>query len=180
MAELRLSAGPVLLFDGAFHVLDRPLVLRTDAELRLHCEDGPALAYPDGAEVWALHGVVLSREIVLHPERIEIADIEAEANAEVRRVLVERFGAERLLRDGAAELVDEDATGKLWRWQPTQALGRRWEPVVMVEVVNATAEPDGSFRTYFLRVPPDMATAREAVAWTFHLQAEDYRPAQQT
>ncbi|MEX1336108.1 MAG: DUF6745 domain-containing protein [Candidatus Limnocylindrales bacterium] len=180
MAELRRSAGPVLAFDRAFHVLDRPLALRTDAEMRLHCEDGPVVAYPDGSEVWALGGVVVSRDVVLHPERISVADIEREPNAEVRRVLVERFGAERLLREGGAELVDEDATGKLWRWQPAQAVGRRSEPIVMVEVVNSTAEPDGSFRSYFLRVPPDVTTAPQAVAWTFHLRADEYRPAQQT
>jgi hypothetical protein len=47
----------------------------------------------------------------------------------------------------------------------------------MVEVVNSTPEPDGSRKTYFLRVPPTIETAREAVAWTFGLGAVDYRPA---
>ena len=41
------------------------------------------------------------------------------------------------------------------------------EPLTVVEVVNSTPEPDGSHRRYFLRVPPDTRTAREAVAWTF-------------
>ena len=41
----------------------------------------------------------------------------------------------------------------------------------MVEVVNSTPEPDGSRKTYFLRVPPTIGTAREAVAWTFGLGA---------
>jgi len=50
----------------------------------------------------------------------------------------------------------------------------------MVEVRNSTPEPDGSRRTYFLRVPPTMRTAREAVAWTFGLGAVDYRPAVET
>jgi Domain of unknown function (DUF6745) len=180
MAELRASAGPVLAFDGVFHVLERPLVLRLDEETRLHCEDGPAMAYPDGTEVWAIHGVVLSREVVLYPERLTVADIEGQSNTEIRRVMVERFGAERLLREGGAELIDEDATGRLWRWQPVHPVGRPWEPVVMVEVDNATPEPDGTFRRYFLRVPPEIRSARAAVAWTFHLEAGQYHPAQQT
>ena len=41
------------------------------------------------------------------------------------------------------------------------------ERAQVVEVVNATPEPDGSYRRYFLRVPPQVRTAREAVAWTF-------------
>jgi len=44
------------------------------------------------------------------------------------------------------------------------------EHYAAVEVVIATAEPDGSYRRYFLRVPPATRTAREAFAWTFGFQ----------
>lgn len=54
------------------------------------------------------------------------------------------------------------------------------EPVVMVEVVNSTPEPDGTRRTYWLRVPPRTLTAREGVAWTFGLSAEEYAPQRRT
>ena len=50
----------------------------------------------------------------------------------------------------------------------------------MVEVRNSTPEPDGSCKTYFLRVPPATRTARAAVAWTFGLGAVEYRPAAQS
>src|SRR6266436_180030 len=39
-------------------------------------------------------------------------------------------------------------------------------PIVLVHVTNSTPEPDGSRRRYFLRVPPEVKTARAAVAWT--------------
>ena len=64
-----------------------------------------------------------------------------------------------------------------------QALARRPEddePLVMVEVVNSTAEPDGTYKDYFLRVPPDIETARAAVAWTFDVEPERYRVEVQT
>jgi hypothetical protein len=48
----------------------------------------------------------------------------------------------------------------------------------MVQVTNVTPEPDGTRRTYWLRVPPDVRTARQAVAWTFDLDEGDYHPAQ--
>ena len=54
------------------------------------------------------------------------------------------------------------------------------ESLVMVEVVNSTAEPDGEFKNYWLRVPPDVGTAREAVAWTFNLSTEEYDLAVET
>ena len=50
----------------------------------------------------------------------------------------------------------------------------------MVEVRNSTPEPDGAFKTYFLRVPPDIQTARAAVAWTFSKDEADYEPQQQS
>ncbi|HEY9786532.1 MAG TPA: hypothetical protein V6D17_14080 [Candidatus Obscuribacterales bacterium] len=46
----------------------------------------------------------------------------------------------------------------------------------MVHVKNASPDSDGTFREYFLRVPPNVGTAREAVAWTFNLRGEQYRP----
>jgi hypothetical protein len=57
---------------------------------------------------------------------------------------------------------------------------RRDEDVVLVEVTNSTPEPDGSVRTYFLRVPPTTTTARAAVAWTFGLGEVEYRPSTET
>jgi len=51
---------------------------------------------------------------------------------------------------------------------------------VVVEVLNSTPEPDGSRKTYFLRVPPRTSTAHEAVAWTFGMDAAEYSPITQT
>lgn len=50
----------------------------------------------------------------------------------------------------------------------------------MVEVVNSTPEPDGSLKTYFLRVPPAMETCQQAIAWTFGKEANDYRTSMET
>lgn len=50
------------------------------------------------------------------------------------------------------------------------------EPLVMVRLRNAMREPDGSFRLSWLRVPPRMQTAHEAVAWTFGMSENEYAP----
>jgi hypothetical protein len=70
---------------------------------------------------------------------------------------------------GGPERVAEDETGVLWRktWFPPDA----W---AAVEVINATAEPDGTRRHFFLQVPAHMRTAREAVAWTYGLGTKAY------
>jgi len=98
-----------------------------------------------------------------------------ERNAELRRVMLEVYGFDRYLAETGATPADRDVMGVLWRIDLPGD-----EPVVMVEVVNATPEPDGTRRTYWLRVPPRTRTAKEAVAWTFGLGPADYKPLAQT
>ena len=69
---------------------------------------------------------------------------------------VERLGWERFLETANAELRAQDDYGKLW----ATTVRIDGERVQLVEVVNATAEPDGSYRRYFLRVPPGIDRPR--------------------
>ncbi|MFD0851324.1 DUF6745 domain-containing protein, partial [Actinomadura adrarensis] len=103
------------------------------------------------------------------------ARIDAEANAEQRRVMLEIYGYDRYLADTGAKPVHRDETGTLWTIRVPGD-----EPIVMVEVLNSTPEPDGTYRTYYLRVPPRTRTAREGVAWTFGLDESEYRPEKET
>jgi hypothetical protein len=96
-------------------------------------------------------------------------------NIEVRRVMIEQFGHERFVAESGAQIVQEDDTGKLYRTDVPDD-----ESIVVVEVQNSTPEPDGSTRSYMLRVPPTTRTAREGVAWTFDVPPSDYDLAAQT
>jgi len=177
--ELGRSGAAFWAFDRLAIMLERPSRISLDSRGRLHAQRAPALSYPNGLTVWADHGVVVPERVIREPELLTVADIDGESNAEIRRVMIERFGAERLIREGGAQLVGEDETGRLWHRTRSY---RRWEPepLVMVEVVNSTPEPDGSVRTYYLRVPPDLRTARDAVAWTFGLSGHEYLPVRET
>jgi hypothetical protein len=134
----------------------------------------------DIEELYFWHGVRVPAFVVLRPDRITVAHIDREANAEVRRVMIERYrhgeevhGPAAFIRDAGAVRLDHDERyGTLWRRNVPGD-----EPIVAVEVVNSTRAPDGSFKRYWLRVPPEMSTAREAVAWTFGLRATQYAPA---
>ncbi len=169
------AAGWWWPFQHAVILTERPISIARDGANRLHCEDGPALLYPDGFGIWAWHGLRVDRKIIEQPETITATQIFAERNAEVRRVLTERFGPARLIAESGAECIHRDDWGALYRLeQPGD------EPLVMVKVVNATREPDGTFKEYTLRVPPTIQTAREAVAWTFDVESSQYRPLVQT
>ncbi len=89
--------------------------------------------------------------------------------------MLEYYGYDRYLASSGARHQHRDETGVLWRIELADD-----EDVVMVEVVNSTPEPDGSHRTYWLRVPPATRTAREGVAWTFGLHPDVYEPLVQT
>jgi hypothetical protein len=54
------------------------------------------------------------------------------------------------------------------------------EPLTYLKVLNSTPEVDGTQKEYFLCVPPTMKQCKQAVAWTFGLDAEDYNPCQET
>jgi hypothetical protein len=91
--------------------------------------------------------------------------IASEANSELQRELIERYGGiEQYMRDVGAAPIHGDDTGTLWR------IDSAAEPIAAVEVACPSTG-----RVYMLRVPPEMATAHEAVAWTFGLDADDYQ-----
>jgi hypothetical protein len=160
---------------GAAILTDRPTRIARDQQGRLHAEHGPALAWADGYTLHAIHGVRVPAHLVEAPETITVDQIRSEENQEVQRVMLDRYGHQRFLREAGAEQVHIDETGILWHCAiPGE------EDLVLVQVSNATPEPDGSARTYWLRVPPQMRTARQAVAWTFNLDEGDYHPAVQT
>ena len=114
-----------------------------------------------------------------NPGKITVQMIDAETNAERRRLMVDLFGAVRYIQESGAKLLHEDRFGKLYRKdQPGD------EPLVFVEVLNRTPEPDGTFKHYWLPVNPELRpirngrivgepqelTAWNAVASTFGLR----------
>ncbi|HUD75311.1 MAG TPA: hypothetical protein VMQ76_09590, partial [Terracidiphilus sp.] len=121
---------------------------------RLHCETGPAVE-SDAEGLYFWHGVIVPAFVVTRPDWITMSHIDSEENAEVRRVMMERYGMARYLFDSHAVELHKDDYGTLYRKEIPGD-----EPLVMVKVVNSTIEPDGSFKEYTLRVPPNITTAR--------------------
>ncbi|GAA0963668.1 DUF6745 domain-containing protein [Actinocorallia libanotica] len=175
LAEVAASAGWWWPYENLVILSDRPTDLHRDEPGRLHRGDGPALAYSDGFALHAWRGMPIPPDFLNTLTGLTASRILAEENAELRRVMLEHFGYDRYLADIGARPLHQDETGVLWRIDLPGD-----EPVVMVEVVNSTPEPDGTRRTYYLRVPPRTRTARAGVAWTFGLTEAEYRPLQET
>ncbi len=183
--------------------------LHMDDRQRLHNATGPAMMWQgDGARFWFWRGVAVPQKVIDAPHTITLDEISNEKNAEVRRVMIERYGQEKYLLDAGAAAVQQDGYGILYRKELPDD-----EPLVMVHVLNSTPEPDGTmtredaertfgkaavasaltyassqgidcteprFKTYFIRVPPDIETAHAGVAWTFDKTPQQYHPLVQT
>lgn len=142
-----------------------------DENNRVHRSDGPAVEYPDGFGLYLWHGVRVAKHVVESPSTITLTQIEAAENVEVRRVLIERYGPARYVVDSGAVELSKDRFGRLLRKEVPGD-----EPILIVEVINSTPEPDGSSKIYHLRVPPTTQTAHEGIAWTFGMAVSEYDP----
>ena len=163
---------------------------------RMHAESAPAIAWPDGWSLYFHHGMQMPTELAEDHSKITVERIDAERNAEVRRVLIGWYGLARYVQDSGSIVVhaDQDQYGRDRRLLRRELADD--EPIVVVEVTNSTAEPDGSFRKYHLRVDPnayDGRAGREchaAIASTWRTKSdtskfgfkrpEDYRPEVET
>lgn len=105
---------------------------------------------------------------VLNSKKVSAKEVIALPNAEIRRAVVELIGYDKIVDE--AQVLDESSDGKLLKI-PLQ----EDEDIVLVHVKDPSTD-----REYFLRVPPKVKTAREARAWTFGFEADDFNPVKET
>lgn len=173
LSMLAANAGWVVPFEHVCWLSEPPSRVHIDARGRLHCADGPALAYRDGFSFWSWKGVEVPADAILHPEQITIATLDSTFDPVVRRCLIEIMTPERLIASGAARQLSTDDTGTLWgvTWKFHGTTIDEW---CAVEVVDGAPGPDGTSQHCVLTVPPHLRTAREAVAWTYGLTGSQY------
>jgi len=160
--QCAIHGGFRVLHEDFCMVSDFPSVLKVDDQNRPHCIDGPSHQWRDGWSLYHVHGVRLEesqKHIVLTPEMITVDEIEHEQNAEVRRVMMEQYGYERYIGDCNAQVVDTRPDDfHIVGLRSARLLVKQVpedEPVVFVDLLNSTPEPDGSVRRYLMRVDPN-------------------------
>ena len=167
-------------FKNIVFASDRLENLNLDDQGRLHSTSAMAANYTDGWGVYAIHGVTVPQYVVESPIDITPEKIEAEPNAEIRRVMVDQYvgGIGKYIQDAKAEVVHKDKFGTLYR-KPQKDDEDLW-------CVHVTCPTTG--REYFLGVDPDayggLKTAQAAVASTWRNKdgslafpsPEDYAP----
>lgn len=171
VVALANSCGYCLPCEDTCYLTERPEFIRTEGG-DLHADEGPAVAWPGGAmPMWRWRGLPVAEHVMAPIAAMDARSIRRERSVILRDIMVERFGLERFIRECGAKPVRQDEAGTLWVAEHPVPRRR----VTAVEVVNGTAEPNGSYRHYFIRVPNTIRTARGAVAWSYGLTAEQYR-----
>jgi hypothetical protein len=120
-------------------------------------------------------GVPIDARIAFHPETITADEVLGTANAEMRRVLLERMGYEAFLSAAQAQVLDRDSDpGGERRLLRVPLSGD--EALVCVAVSCPSTG-----RQYIIRVPPSIRTCHQASAWIAGFDnPNDYRPIAET
>lgn len=153
--------------------------IKTNANGELHCEDGPAVFWSDGAAQYYIDGHALGqlgRKIVERPETLTLTDINQENNEEVKRIAIQKYGWGRYLDGIGARVIDRREN---WVDNTVEAL------VTMTEHISRSGWNNGRWSTepvpftkrkmilscrstgrlYFPAMPENMRTCEEAQAW---------------
>ncbi|MCZ6632324.1 MAG: hypothetical protein O7G87_02900, partial [bacterium] len=137
-------------------VSERPIRLHQITNGDLHCDGGPAVAYRDGWAGWFLNGVRVPQEIAETPgDQLDPQLVLTERNAEIRREIVRKVGAERLCEALDARVVDAWGDYELLE---LDLRDNRRRPYLKMK--------NPSIGVYHIEgVPPVCRTVQEALIW---------------
>lgn len=149
--NLRISGWIDIAHSGLSHLKQVPKMLR-NVDIR-----------------W--QGVRIPERLWIDPESIKLNEILTQSNAEMRRVLIERFGQARFMEESGAEVLDQDQ----------DAGGERRLLRVNLQddepLVTLACKCPSTLRQYYLRVPPNMSSCHQAAAWMAGFDnPDDYQP----
>lgn len=155
METLCRHSGWHYVFEYIAIICDRPTEVHMENGV-CHNEKGPAIAYSDGFKCFVIEGHNVTEQIVMAPETLTLEQIDTEGNAEVKRIMIQRFGAHKYLKETGAKVINEDEglglLGSAPRWLIEDKNGQKW-----------LVGTDGSTRReYFMPVPREVRTCSEA------------------
>ena len=164
LTELCQSGGWALPHEKICWVSERHCVVTRDDRGRLHSLTGPALMYPDGWGVYAVHGTRIPETWITDPKSLTAKVALTWPNVEQRRAACEILGWENVLRELKAKTID------------------RGEDPMIGELVEVTI-PDigkekflrvvcGTGRKFALPMPPHVKTALEGNAWSYAVDTQ--------
>lgn len=172
MQDIARNCGHIYMGETEVIIHDRPLWIKQDERWLLHCEDGPAIKYPDGDETYYWHGQKVPGEWIKDRSTLTAQVALGQPNIELRRAACEILGWANVINQLDSRVVDKDEDemiGTLLEVHiPNIGNESMLEKFLFVKC--------GTGRNFAIPVPPEMRTALEANAWTYGLKPTEYAP----
>jgi hypothetical protein len=159
------SAGWALPHQNICWVSERHNIVNLDERGRIHCANGPAIAYPDGWAIYGWHGTRITEQIALRPETLTAEQVDKEENAEVKRVMIERFGGAKDARDGFAKYMLDSGAKILHQRGDYQLVEKVAPHLTSGRMVAVKMICPSTGAIYLLRVPPELRTVEASMNW---------------
>lgn len=163
LTKLAQHAGWCIPCQDVCFLSERHNVLNRDDQGRLHCEDGPAVAYPDGFEIYSWHGIEIPAEWITRKGHLTAETVLNWSNIEQRRCAAEIIGWDKVLEQLSPQVLDQ-ATPSIGTLLRVDLPGSPGEKFLKVQC--------GTGRTFVLAVPQHVTSAIEANAWTYDVPVE--------
>lgn len=122
----------------------------------LHAEAKPAVSYRDFS-IYVYHGTIIPEDYgKVHPSKWKAEWLLSEKNGELRRILIQEIGYYRICKELQAIELDT--------WQEYTLL--KIDGKIDIESIHLLKMTcPSTCNIYILRVPPNINSAREAIAW---------------
>lgn len=161
------SALYLLSYENISFVCERPIKIflkKVSNKINVLHKDGDmAVEFRDGWGIYVLNGVRVNKEIAVTPHyQLNPELLLTEKNAEVRKEIIRKIGAERLYQKLNGKVIDEWINEKLrlpYKLIKIEIVNRK--PYMILYMKNPSVE--GVFHAEF--VPPEIKTCQEALAF---------------
>lgn len=161
LSDIVKNSHWILPYDTFCFMSERPLEIHINTQNQLHRDGGAAIRYKDGFSIWVLNNVRVTREIAETPfNKLDAHLLVKEGNAEVRREISKKIGAERICKDLNAKELERgtDHAGQQCRLLSLDLGDGRYRP--FIELI------DPSTGDYMVEgVSPEIRTLDEAFAF---------------
>jgi len=166
------------IFDIAFYenyafICPPPNPILKDEQDRYHSLDKPAIGWNDGTGLFYIRGVNFPRELwerVSH-RKLSVKELLKLENIEQRFIALDIYGAEKLLSECKAQLIDKSERGNTL-YEICELLKDRFGTSRNVKLLKYNCP--STARVYVSFVPDEIQTADEGMAWKFRLSKTEY------
>jgi hypothetical protein len=143
-----------------------------DEQRRLHNQDSCALEWLNGEKQYWYHGVEVPKEVILDPRSLNRERILGEPNAELKRIMMERYGYGEFLEELRPVVLDDTKEGRLLQ----VTVPGEQTPFLLMDVRDHT-DPQ---QRYLIHAHRSSRTIHEARAFSWGMDPQHFNPLVET